>query len=140
MLSNMEQHIVKHDVGALEGHLVSTSDVLSRMENLEERRGKILSHLLRAANLRVGKGVIDRLVELAQPSIRDELQSLRGELKTAGYTVRSRSNRNGLLARNAIEINDEIVRGLFAVDAKATVYDRNGGKTRHSELILNRSI
>lgn len=140
MLSKMEGHIVSHDVRSLENHLVSTSDVLSRMEQLETKRGKILGHLMRAANIRAEKGALERLVELVPANFRVELHALCTTLQAAGGDVRTKSNRSGLLARNAIEVNEEIVRGLFSVDTKTATYDRQGGKTRHAEMILDRSI
>ncbi len=140
MLSDMENHLVSHNVRSLENHLVTSSSVLGRLEILDKKRSKILSHLVRAANLRAKKGVLAHLVDLAPANRRKELETLLAALEDSGSSVRARSNRNGLLARKAIDINDELVRGLFAVDAKTATYDRRGGTTRHSEMILNRSI
>ncbi|MFT7617180.1 MAG: hypothetical protein ACI97A_000814 [Planctomycetota bacterium] len=140
MLSSMEKHIVRHDVRSLETHLVATSGVLSRMENLEAKRGKILGHLTRAGNLKAGKGVLEKLVELVPVSHREELAGLCTTLQAAGQDVRTKSNRSGMLARTAIDVNEDIVRGLFSVDSNAATYDRRGSKTRQAEMILDRSI
>ena len=140
LLSVMERHMVKHDLGALERHLVSSAEVLNRMEHLEKKRSKILGHLIRAANLRAERGVLEELINLTPVSFQEDLHMQRKQLEEIGGDVRTRSNRNNLLARNSLDINDEIVRALFAVGTQTATYDRQGSKTRHSEMILNRSI
>ena len=139
-LLQMQNHIVSNDVAALERHLVESQGELDRLESLDRRRRKIHSAVLARHGVVAGPGSISRLVEMAPPERRVELGERVERLRGSSRRVRLLNNRNGMLARNLLELNEEFVRRLFQSPAGTQTYDPSGKTRVQPQRILDRSL
>ncbi|MCB9834140.1 MAG: flagellar protein FlgN [Planctomycetes bacterium] len=139
-LEELQGLLVKSDLAALETHLVGSSDLLTQMEDIDRRRRKIFQGVLSRRGLMPGKGSLKRLADFAAPADRGALTTRVGALDAAARRVRLLNNRNGMLARSALELTEDFVRRLFLVPAGAQTYDPRGRKTTRPEMILDRSL
>ncbi len=139
-LRTMQSFIVKSDLAGLERYLVESTEILERMEAIDRRRRKIYGSILAWRGLAPGQGSLRRLADFAPPADRAAIEDRVERLHDAARQVRLHNNRNGMLARSALELTEDFVRAMFLVPAGAQTYDPKGRMKARPELILDRSL
>jgi flagellar biosynthesis/type III secretory pathway chaperone len=122
-----EALLVKQDIAALEGWIAGSDAVLRRLEGIGQRRSKIVAQLGR----RLGIGERPRLRELAAAAtadVREPLAAACAELAELARQVARQNQRNSLLARESIVLNEEILRRLFVVPEGSPTYTPAGSR------------
>ena len=138
MFEQLERHLVAARSADVEAFLRGQESLIERLEAAAHRREKVLGRMLQGAP--PTRENISMLIERAPFGMRAELEAARRRLRTVVRDVRRRTLRVQVLARHAIQLNRELVRGLFSVVGGPTVYSEQGEVSAGADLILDRSI
>lgn len=139
-LDDIGGRIVAQDPEGLEEVLVEQNSTIERMEGISTRRQRMLGHLLVRVGLEASEGCVDRLITYAPTETRERLRALHHEVCECARRVRRLNNRNGMLIRQTLRMNENLVRSMFSADLGASTYTADGRTTTAADVILDRSI
>lgn len=139
-LAALGERIVAQDPGGLEAVLVEHRATVDRMESVAARRQRMLGHLLVRAGLDVEEGCVERLIAVMPEETRERLGELHRDVREAARRVRRLNNRNGMLIRQTLRMNEGLVRRMFSAETGASTYTADGRTTTAADIILDRSI
>lgn len=132
--------VVAQDPDGLEAVLVEHRATIDRMESIAARRQRMLGHLLVRSGLGVESGCVERLIAAMPEETRERLERLHTDVQATAQRVRRLNNRNGMLIRQTLRMNESLVRRMFSADAGTSTYTADGRTTTAADMILDRSI
>lgn len=128
-LREKERLLIKQDLPGLEGWIAGTLPLFARIDTAGEHRRRIFGRF--GKDLGLGPAPrLAQLVERAGLGRRPALVALRADLVATARAVFRQNQRNALLARESISLNDEIVRRIFSMPSTARTYDAGGQAVR----------
>ncbi len=140
LMNALSDVIVKQDIEGLEACLVEAEPKLKGMEALESNRRKIFSHLERVTGRSFRRDGVMEVIEALPRSEHASLRELLAEARTAAKDLRRAANKTGMLARQAMSFDRELLDAILCLGESVTTYGSDGEMRRAAEASLERSL
>lgn len=127
-LKEKEKFLVKQSLGELETWIANSQAVLTRVEAIGKRRQKTLAQFVRPFLPRA-EARYSHLAARAEPTQRTRLESLIAELEDAVKKTARQNQKNALLARESMTLNQAILRTIFDCPSGHLTYVADGYRT-----------
>lgn len=128
-----KQVIINADVPALEKIVDKEQDVASRIQNLDNRRRKVMHDMAVVLNKPEDDFTLTTIIDMlgSQPKERERLQNVKDQLKTTLEEVRKINEQNQILLKQAldmVEFDLTLFRSMRSAPETAN-YDKNAYNT-----------
>ncbi|HGY91748.1 MAG TPA: hypothetical protein ENK43_11310 [Planctomycetes bacterium] len=140
VMNALAERIVEQDIEGLEACLVEAEPKLKGMEALESNRRKIFSHLERVTGRSFRRDGVDSVIAALPRSEQAGLRELLGEARSAAKDLRRAANKTGMLARQAMSFDRELLNAILCLGESMTTYGADGEMRRAAEASLDRSL